>query len=301
MKLNTVLSILVLAVVGLASSGCATRISAGTVGIKVDLAGSSRGVENYPIRTGWVFYGPWGTQVFEYPTYVQTVKWTRSQTEGSTNDDSITFTSGSLSVNADVSLSYQLDPAKVPQFYVKFRSDNLDSFTDGFLRNVARDAFNNVGGKYTIEEIMGNNAGFLKDVNDLVSAQVKPLGVDIQQFGFIGAPRPPQNVINAINNAQQAKYRAQQSQNELVQTTAEAAKDVAKAEGYAKSQIAIANGEAESNRVRAASLSPQIIEWQKLAVTDRWISRWNGRTPDVTVGGNGNTPGLILNVPAPER
>jgi len=77
-----------------------------------------------------------------------------------------------------------------------------------------------------------------------------------------------------------------------------AAKQVAAAEGQAKSQIAIAQGEAESNRLRAASISPQIIEWQKLAVTDRWITRWNGSMPQVQAGGN--LPGMLLNV-TPEK
>ena len=98
----------------------------------------------------------------------------------------------------------------------------------------------------------------------------------------------------AINAAQQAKYIAQQKQNELLQSQADAAKQVAAAEGQAKAHLAIAQGEAESNRFRAASISPQIIEWQKLAVTDRWITRWNGSMPNVQTGSG--VPGLFLNV-----
>src|SRR5262249_5758679 len=54
-----------------------TRIEAGYVGIEVNLAGSQRGASEIPVRTGWVFYSPLTTQVIEFPTYVQTVKWTR--------------------------------------------------------------------------------------------------------------------------------------------------------------------------------------------------------------------------------
>jgi hypothetical protein len=127
-----------------------------------------------------------------------------------------------------------------------------------------------------------------------LQSEVKDIGVVIEQFGFIGSPRPPESVVAAINAAQQAKYIAQQKQNELLQSQADAAKQVAAAEGQAKSQIAIAQGEAESNRLRAASISPQIIEWQKLAVTDRWIARWNGSMPQVEAGGQ--LPGMLLNV-----
>jgi regulator of protease activity HflC (stomatin/prohibitin superfamily) len=278
------------------ATGCATRIGPGNVGIKVDLAGSQRGVEDLPIRTGWVFYNPAGSKVVEYPTYVQTAKWTHDLNEGRAINEEISFnTLQGLTVYGDISLSYHLDPARVPAFYVKFRSDDIDQFTHGFLRNVARDSMNRVAANYTVEEIMGEKKPEMeKRSRDELQSEVKDIGVVIEQFGFIGSPRPPESVVAAINAAQQAKYIAQQKQNELLQSQADAAKQVAAAEGQAKAQIAIAQGEAESNRVRAASISPQIIEWQKLAVTDRWITRWNGSMPQVQAGGN--IPGLLLNV-----
>jgi regulator of protease activity HflC (stomatin/prohibitin superfamily) len=266
------------------------------VGIKVDLAGSQRGVEDLPIRTGWVVYNPAASKVVEYPTYVQTAKWTRDLNEGKAINEEISFnTSQGLTVYGDISLSYHLDPLKVPAFYVKFRSDDIDQFTHGFLRNVARDAMNRVSASYTVEAIMGDKKPEMEQRSrDELQSEVKDIGVVIEQFGFIGSPRPPESVVAAINAAQQAKYIAEQKQNELQQSQADAAKRVAAAEGEAKAQVAIAQGEAESNRVRAASISPQIIEWQKLAVTDRWITKWNGAMPSVQSGGG--IPGLLLNV-----
>jgi regulator of protease activity HflC (stomatin/prohibitin superfamily) len=278
------------------AAGCATRIGPGNVGIKVDLAGSQRGVEDLPIRTGWVFYNPAGSKVVEYPTFVQTAKWTHDLNEGRPINEELSFnTLQGLTVYGDISLSYHLDPAKVPAFYVKFRSDDIDQFTHGFLRNVARDSMNRVAANYTVEEIMGEKKPEMEQRSrEELQSEVKDIGVVIEQFGFIGSPRPPESVVAAINAAQQAKYIAQQKQNELLQSQADAAKQVAAAEGQAKSQIAIAQGEAESNRLRAASISPQIIEWQKLAVTDRWIERWNGSMPQVEAGGQ--IPGMLLNV-----
>jgi regulator of protease activity HflC (stomatin/prohibitin superfamily) len=282
------------------AGGCATRIGPGNVGIKVDLAGSQRGVEDLPIRTGWVFYNPASSKVVEYPTYVQTAKWTHDLNEGQPINEEISFnTLQGLTVYGDISLSYHLDPLRVPAFYVKFRSDDITQFTHGFLRNVARDSMNRVAANYTVEEIMGEKKPEMEQRSrEELQSEVKDIGVVIEQFGFIGSPRPPESVVAAINAAQQAKYIAQQKQNELLQSQADAAKQVAAAEGQAKAQIAIAQGEAESNRLRAASISPQIIEWQKLAVTDRWIARWNGSMPQVQAGGN--LPGMLLNV-TPEK
>jgi regulator of protease activity HflC (stomatin/prohibitin superfamily) len=280
--------------------GCATRIGPGRVGIKVDLAGSQRGVEDLPIRTGWVFYNFLSSTIVEYPTSVQTAKWTKDPNEGSVNNEEMSFnTKDGLTVYGDLSVSYHLDASKVPAFYVKFRNDDITQFTHGFLRNVARDAINRTGSQYTVQEVMGEKKSELEQNSRLdLQKQVSDIGVVIDQFGFIGSPRPPQSVIDAINAKVQAQQIAVQKQNELVQSQADAAKLVAAAEGQAKAQIAVANGEAESNRVRAASISQNIIEWQKLAVTDRWIVKWNGQVPQVQTGANG--PGMLLDI-RPER
>jgi len=277
-------------------AGCATRIGPGRVGIKVDLAGSQRGVEELPIRTGWVFYSFLSSTIVEYPTSVQTAKWTRDPNEGSQNNEEMSFnTKDGLTVYGDLSVSYHLDSSKVPAFYVKFRNDDIQQFTHGFLRNVARDAINRTGSQYTVQEVMGEKKSELEQNSRAeLQKQVGDIGVVIDQFGFIGSPRPPQSVIDSINAKVQAQQIAVQKQNELVQSQADAAKLVAAAEGQAKAQVAVANGEAESNRVRAASISPSIIEWQKLAVTDRWITKWNGQVPQVQTGANG--PGMLLDI-----
>src|SRR6202050_1848433 len=281
-------------------AGCATRIGPGLVGIKVDLAGSQRGVEDLPIRTGWVFYNFLSSTIVEYPTSIQTAKWTKDLNEGSPTNEEMSFnTKDGLTVYGDLSVSYHLEANKVPAFYVKFRNDNIEHFTHGFLRNVARDAINRTGSQYTVQEIMGEKKSELEQNSRLdLQKEVSDIGVVIDQFGFIGSPRPPQSVIDSINAKVQAQQIAVQKQNELGQSHANAAKMVTPAEGQAKAQFAVANGEAESNRVRAASISPNIIEWQKLAVTDRWIAKWNGQGPQVQTGTNG--PGMLLDI-KPER
>jgi regulator of protease activity HflC (stomatin/prohibitin superfamily) len=200
-------------------------------------------------------------------------------------------------ISADISLSYTLRAEKVPAFYVKFRSDDLDKFTHGYLRNVARDMFNETAGKYSIEQIMGDNAPFLQEVRQKLQAQVDNIGVVIEQFGLIGAPRPPDAVIGSINAKVQAQQIALQKQNEIMQAEAEAKKAVAVAEGEAKAKIALAEGEARANQLLAGSISPVLIEWQKLRVQQQAIDKWNGVRPEVEAG-TGAT-GLLLNVNPP--
>lgn len=283
-------------VIALSAVGC-TRVGPGYAGIKVNMAGSNKGVETMPATTGWVFYNPFSESVFEYPTFVQSAVWTHNVDEGKALNEEITFTTADqMQVGADISIAYNLNFDKVPNFYVTFRSDDLDKFTHGYMRNLARDKFDSIAGRYKIEQIMGDNAQFLADVRNALQNELTPLGVEIRQFGLIGAPRPPQQVIAAINAKVQATQVAIQTENEVRQTRAQAEKDVAKAEGAARSEVASAEGyakamllradaEAEANRKVANSLTPSLLEKIRL-------DKWDGSVPQMT--GVGGTPMINL-------
>lgn len=261
--------------------GC-TRIEPGHVGIKVTYGG--RGVQDFPSQTGWVFYIPFFQTVFEYPTYVQTATWTKDSEEGESLNEEITFnTKEGMVVSGDIFLAYQLIPEKVPHFYIKFRSDDLNNFTHGFLRNISRDAFNEVGSKYIVDDIYGaKKEEFLKEVRSYINAQIIKYGVQMEQFGFIGALRIPQNVKSALDAKIQATQDAIRSENQVRQAKAEAEKLIAIAEGKAKANILLNN-----------SLTPTLIEWERLQVSRETIIKWNGVRP--TVEGN---PNLLFTLPS---
>lgn len=257
------------------SSAC-TRISPGHVGIVVNQWGSEKGVSDYTPKVGTFTYNPITTSVFSYPTYMQTVSWVKSAQEGNPTDESITFTiKGNMAINVDVNLSYDLTPEKVPHFYVQFRSDDLSKFTHGFMRNVTRDAFNELGGGFELDQVMGDNSTFIAAVRADLQKRVSEYGVNIKQFGVIGAPRPPDAVQQAINAKIQATQLAIQKQNELVQAQADAAKTVAKADGDAKATLALAQAQAKANQILSESLTDKLVQY-------RAIDKWNGQLPQVS-------------------
>lgn len=267
----------VVLVLAVAVTGC-SRIGPGYVGVRVNMAGDNRGVDNVPGRTGWVFYNPISQAVYEYPTFVQTAVWTKDEHEGSEANEEITFTTGDqMQVAADISLAYLLRPEKVPQFYVTFRSDDITKFTHGYMRNQARDKFDSVAGKYKIEEIMGDNARFMNEVRAALQAEMEPIGIEIKQFGFIGAPRPPQTVINAINEKVKAQQTALQKQTEVQAEIAEANKKIEQARGQAESILRVAKAQAEANHILSESLTGNYLEYKKL-------EKWNGALPQVASG-----------------
>jgi regulator of protease activity HflC (stomatin/prohibitin superfamily) len=269
------------------------RIEAGQVGIEINLAGSQRGASEIPIRTGWVIYNPIRTQVIEFPTYVQTVKWTRDLNEGHPLNEEMGFNSKEgMEIRVDVSLSYAIDPQKVPDFYVKYRVNDLELFTHGILRDIVRNSLNEVASTYTVEDIYGEHkAEFLRRVQTLIEQTIAPVGVSVQQFGFIGAPRVPEVIAEAITAKAQAIQQAERARNELATTQAEVAKKIAEADGDARSMVMRAQGEADANRIRQSSLTPQLLELRRIENQQAMIDRWNGQLPEVE-SGQGN--GMIL-------
>jgi regulator of protease activity HflC (stomatin/prohibitin superfamily) len=276
-----------------------TRIEAGHVGIEINLAGSQRGPSEIPIRTGWVFYSPLQTQIIEFPTYVQTVKWTHDTSEGHPLNEEMGFnTKEGMEIFVDVSLSYAIEPSKVPDFYVKYRINDLEAFTHGILRDIVRNSLNEVASTYTVEDIYGERkAEFIARVQKMIQDKITGVGVGVQQFGFIGAPRVPTVIAQSITAKAQAIQEAERAKNELATTQAEAAKKIAEAEGDAKSTVTRAQGEADANRILQNSLTPQLLELRRLEIQRAMIERWNGQMPQVQSGQGG---GMILQLPAPD-
>src|SRR6516165_7057315 len=151
--------------------GC-TYIPPGYVGIKVNLYGSQRGVQDIPVLTGRVIYNPWTEKIYDFPTFLQYRSWVQNPYEGRPVDESITFVSlDKIPVNVDVSVAYQFEASKVPELFIKFRSDP-DTIADTYIRSRVRDAFVRSGSGLKAMDILGGGIGTLdSDVLEVVDQE----------------------------------------------------------------------------------------------------------------------------------
>jgi len=258
------------------TTGCNKVIPPGHVGIKVNQSGSDRGVQDFPLQTGRVFYNPMTETVEDYPTSVQRVIWTKDTNEGKPINEEINYNSkDELVFTGDFTVSYELVAAKVPAFYVRFRNDDISAFTHGFFRDQVRDALNEVAVQYTADELYGEKKSeFLDKAKARVIARVQELGVNVIALGYAASPRPPEAVATAINAKIAAIQKANQTENELRQSEAEA-----------KKTVAAAKGTAEANDLISRSINPSLIQWRQLDVQQQAISKWNGQLPTYNGGG----------------
>ncbi|WP_018605082.1 prohibitin family protein [Uliginosibacterium gangwonense] len=264
-----------------------TVINPGYTGIKINRL-IDRGISRENVVTGFVFYNPIQSVIVVYPTFVQRVIWTHDMQEGSRTNEELTFnTKDSVPVTLDVAVSYLLDAAKVPEFYTKFRADHIESFTHGYLRDTARNVVVSVGSEYSFDDVNGaKKEEFLDRITRELNARVNPLGITIQQFGLVGALRPPQALLEAVN----AKTKA-------IQDSIRTENEVRAAQAEAKKRVAIAEGEAAANRALASSLDDRLLAWERIKLQREAINKWNGQMPSVMSGGEGN--GMLFNIPAP--
>jgi regulator of protease activity HflC (stomatin/prohibitin superfamily) len=262
-----------------------TRIDAAHVGIRVKLAGSARGVQDIPVVTGWVFFNPLTEQIISFPTSVQNVVWTAAPHEGRSVDESITFSSQEgVNVNADIGLSFHIEPTLAPHLYLRFRQPDLLVLADGYVRNAVREAFNDVASRMAVQDIYGSKKGKLvADVGGKLRDVLGKDGFLIDQITINGALRLPENVATAINRAMEATQNAIQAENRVRQVRAEAEQAVAEAHGAAEAARQRAQGEADAVliRARADAKANEII---RLSTTGtvlqyRAVQRWDGKLP----------------------
>ena len=283
---------LALLVVGIVvSTSCIARVDAGHVGIRVKLAGSSRGVDDIPIVTGWVFFNPLTEQLVMFPTSVQNIVWTKDPHEGNPHDESITFSAREgVNINADIGLSFHVEPTRAPHLYLKFRKLNVLELADGFVRNAVRESFNMVASQMPVQEIYGSGKGkMVADVTRKLQDQLAPDGFVIDQLTINGALRLPENVAQAINRAMEATQQAIQAENRVRQVKAEAEQAITQAEGQASAARARARGEADAhlitskaeakaNLILRLSTSGSVLQY-------RALEKWNGKLPLMNGGG----------------
>jgi regulator of protease activity HflC (stomatin/prohibitin superfamily) len=219
-------------------------------------------------------------ELFLFPTFEQNYAWTADKREGSRNDESFTFqTKEGMKVGADIGISYQIDGAKAEEIFQRYRK-GVDEITDIYLRNHVRDALNEVASKMPVESVYGaGKTQLLQDVQELVKTRV-PAGILVNKIYMIGSFRLPKTVITSLNLKIEATQKAEQRENEIRQAKAEAQKKIADAHGTAQSILMKAKAEAEANRVVAKSITPALVQYEK-------IKKWDGVMPKFT---GGSTP-----------
>ena len=271
-------AIFALVVVGIllfSLSGC-ERIDAGHVGVKVNLQGDGKGVDDVTEVTGWVFYNPISTKIVEFPTFVQHKEY--KKLEDDVDESFVVNSKDGSEFHVSPLLNYAVKREKVPYIFSKYRV-SLDEIEAGFLKTAIYDAFRVVANSYTADELISNREQFEIKVRKVLEDHLVPEGFILAQFtSNLVYPETFKKAIEAKNNAVQTALTAE---NQVKTAEAQAKIKVATAEGNAQAMLTSAKAEAEANRLKQQTITPMLLQLE-------WINKWNGKLPETQIGSGTN-------------
>jgi regulator of protease activity HflC (stomatin/prohibitin superfamily) len=255
---------LMMVLIGTLTISSCTRVDAGHEGIKVNLYGDNRGVDDVELVTGAVWYNPFTTAVYEYPTFVQTVDY-KPFSFNSKDGSEFTF---------DPTIMLQIKSGAAPEVFKKYRKE-LDEVLSITLVPIIEDAF-----KEEINSRLDND--LITNQTEFQNAIEAKLAEELGRENFIVSKvttgiKYPDALVESINAKNRALQEELRIKNEALVAEAEAAKKVAIAQGDAEALKIRADAEAYYNRTVAASLSPYIVQMEAL-------EKWDGKLP-VMAGG----------------
>lgn len=235
-------------------TSCVERVDAGCEGILVNLYGDDKGIGEVALCTGWVWYNPMTKQVFEYPTYVQTIDY-KPFTINAKDGSEFTI---------DPNINIKIADGKSPVVFRKYRKELKDVINGPVLKHV-KDACRIEINRFTTDQIVSNREAVEQAIEKRLTASLKSEGFVLDQF--TSGLTYPQTIVEAVNAKNKAVQEAQKSENEL---------KVAEAE--AKKKIVSAQAAAEAYRLQVQTLDEKMLR-------KMWIDKWDGTLP-TTIAGN---------------
>ncbi|MFG3819560.1 SPFH domain-containing protein [Limnothrix redekei] len=276
-----------------------TTVEPGYAGLKIQLYGGSKGIDKAELVTGRVWFNGYTEEIVIFPTFVNTYPFTKETTEGSPVDESIVFSVAGSPVSADVGLSFGFSTEAIPnttktrlhEFYETYRK-TPDQFRANELRNGLRNCFSEAAETLALTpvQVPTSQQRLVAAVRACVQRRFQ--FITVQDVSLLGPLRLPPDIQKSINEQFAAQQAAQTAEANRRKVEAEAASNVARAKGEALVTIEQARAEAESNRLRAGSITPQLLELERLRVERTRIEKWNGQqaptiqTPNVQIGGS---------------
>jgi regulator of protease activity HflC (stomatin/prohibitin superfamily) len=269
--LNTVVVVLLVAAIVLTAAGAAVIfVEPDELGVVVTAIGG-RGIRPEPLNSGLHWIIPFVERVERYSILNQTYTMSSAADEGQfASDDSIQVrTKDGQQVYIDASVIYAVDPVKAIDLYRTWRV----GYQEGLVRPQARGVIRDAASQYGVEEIVSSKR---LEMSSIITEELRRIFAENNlilrdfvlrniRFSDEYAAAVEQKQI-AEQQAEQAKFVVEQKKQEaeqarqVAQGQADAA--VIAATGAAEARLIQAQAEAEANRLLAASLTPELIQYQ---------------------------------------
>jgi regulator of protease activity HflC (stomatin/prohibitin superfamily) len=241
-------------------------VEPGQVGVKVTTSGGDRGVQRNLLDPGRHWIG-FTERLYTFPTFVQNYVWDAANTSQSPTNESIDIQSREgANINGDFGVQYVFDRNRIPDIFQRYRMGAME-ITRQTLRNEVRDALVSAASTRRIEDIIGDGKNaFMDEVLKAVQTRMNPHGIMVDNIYAVGQFRLDARVVEAINRRISAGQETEQRRQQVETARQEAERQRIEAEG-----------QAAANRIVAASVTPELVQYMA-------AQKWNGQLPQATSG-----------------
>lgn len=252
----------VVVVVGLICARmCATRIPAGYDGVIYSMSG---GITGEVIGQGWHVLSP-TKHVEKFTIANEQLLLTKDKREGSKEDESFKVsTADDASIAISFQMTYRFIEDDLVETFKKFRGMSGQDIVNNRVKAVLKSKISEITTDYTMMNIYSGNRS---EINNKLTEYLdkdftEAYGINVLDASIIDV-HPDDKLKEAINNRVTALQKKQQAEAEQETTRVEAETAQIKAEADAKIKITEAEAEAEANRVKAASITDELIRMKE--------------------------------------
>ena len=222
-------------------------------------------------RFGW--QGEWrpSAKLIVVERTPETREWSSEKESGTSAKNQAIYAESKESIGFSVGMNcsaqiYTEDDAV--KFLYSYNTKTLEEIMDSEIRARVESKFVEECAKYSLNEILVNKEQIMNTVREDVTNYFGDKGITITVLGMKDGIEYDDEAIQAAINekfSSEQKLVTQENNNKVI---------ISKAEAEAEAQRIAAEAEADANKKIAESLTPELIEKQK-------IEKWNGNVPQV--------------------
>ena len=234
-------------------------------------------VQDEVLPSGLHFINPFSdVQTMEVRTRNYTMSGVADEGQKKGDDSILVITSDGLTVKLDATIFYHLTQELVPRIYKEIGLDVEGTIIRGQIRTAMRDA---AAGLSANELYTSHRQAFVDNVSGTLKTAFVQRGIVLEQV-LLRNVLLPEEITKAINDKIAADQEARKMVFVLDKEKQEAERKRIEAEGQAKAQ-----------QIVSASLTPQILEYQRIQAL-----RYIGEKGNLIITGSGGTP--LIQVPS---
>lgn len=240
---------------------CIERVPVGYEGVVYSMNG---GVAGETLGQGWHIVAP-TKRVKLFTVGNEQLVLTKDKREGSKGNDSFRVsTSDDATIAISFQMSYRFNPETLVDTYKRFKGMSGEDIVDRRVKAVMKSKVSEVTTDYSLMDIYsGNRSEINHKITEYLNKDFsKSYGMEILDASIIDV-HPDEQLKQTINNRVEALQKKQQAQAEQETAKVEAATALIKAKNEAEIAVTKAKAEAEANKVKAASITPELIQMKE--------------------------------------